>query len=186
MNLEAISQSVQSRMPEKRWIHTLGVISSAEILAGRFGASPDKAKLAAVLHDVCKYWSIDQQANLLREHRLGEDLLDYNKELWHAPLGAYIAETEYQISDREVLDAIRYHTSGRESMTILDKIVCLADYIEPNRNYPGVEKIRELANHHLEKALIAGFDSTIAYLIAQNQRIYPLTILARNDLILHL
>jgi HD superfamily phosphohydrolase YqeK len=68
-------------------------------------------------------------------------------------------------------------------MTLLDKIVCLADYIEPGRNFPGVDRIRELADQSLERALIAGFDSTIQYLIAQGKKIYPLTMLARNSLI---
>ncbi len=183
MNREQIMQSVRNRMPEKRWIHTVGVMETSVILAKRFGANSVQAELAAILHDVCKYWSIEQQAQLLIDQCLGGDIREYNKELWHAIVGAYIAKTEYHIDDEEVLDAIRYHTSGRAHMTLLDKVVCLADYIEPNRDFPGVQQIRALAEHHLDKALLAGFDTTIEYLIQQNTQIYPLTIIARNDLI---
>jgi len=102
------------------------------------------------------------------------------------PVGALTAEKLFGVTDLEVLDAIRYHTSGREGMTLMDKIVCLADYMEPGRDFPGVHKIRELAQHSVEKALIAGFDSTISYLLEQGKRIYPLTVAARNDLLLYI
>ena len=92
-------------------------------------------------------------------------------------------KTQFGIHDEEILDAIRYHTSGRDQMTLMDKIVCLADYMEPGRDFPGVDLIRELAERSLEKALVAGFDSTISFLLAKGKRIYPLTILTRNDLI---
>lgn len=175
--------AVKEQMPERRWLHTLGVMETSVILANRFGGDPVKADLAAILHDYCKYWPVQEQAKIIRENGLPQDLLDYDKELWHSHAGAYIAEAQFGIHDEEILDAIRYHTSGREQMTLLDKIVCLADYMEPGRDFPGVDHIREIANQSLEKALVAGFDSTISFLIAKGKRIYPLTILTRNDLI---
>src|SRR5690606_35476874 len=95
-----------------------------------------------------------------------------------------IAQRDYGVQDPEVLDAIRWHTSGRIGMTKLDKIVCLADYIEPGRDFPGVDKIREFAEHNLDKALLAGFDTTIVFLTEQGKTIYPTTVLARNDLVM--
>jgi predicted HD superfamily hydrolase involved in NAD metabolism len=184
MNREALMEAVRAQMPERRWAHTLGVMETAVLLAQRFGADADKADLAAILHDVAKYWPTAKMEAIIREEGLPADLLDYDKELWHAPVGAFVAERDYGVTDPEVLDAIRYHTSGRENMTLLDKIVCLADYMEPGRDFPGVHNIRELAEHSVEKALLAGFDSTISYLLAQGKRIYPLTLAARNDLIL--
>ena len=186
MKREDIIASVREQMPERRWAHTQGVMDTAVALAKRFGADPDKAELAAILHDVCKYWRVDEQARIIRENGLPQDLLDYDKELWHAHAGAWIAEDRYGVRDEEVLDAIRYHTSGREAMTLLDKVVCLADYMEPGRDFPGVHIIREIAEHSLEKALIAGFDGTIRFLLEQGKRIYPLTIASRNSLILEL
>jgi predicted HD superfamily hydrolase involved in NAD metabolism len=184
MNREQLLQAVRQQMPEKRWQHTLGVMETAVRLAKRYGADPQKADLAAILHDSCKFWPVEKQAEVIRSNpSLPQDLLDYDKELWHAHAGAFIARTEFGVADEEVLDAIRYHTSGRENMTLLDKVVCLADYIEPGRDFPGVHNIREIAEHSLEKALIAGFDSTISFLLEKGKRIYPLTVMARNSLL---
>ncbi|MEC0091817.1 MULTISPECIES: bis(5'-nucleosyl)-tetraphosphatase (symmetrical) YqeK [Paenibacillus] len=174
---------VSSQMPEQRWQHTQGVMDTAVKLAEQYGADPVKADLAAILHDVAKYWPIETLRTVLSDNQLSDDLLLYNKQLWHAEVGAFVASHEYGIEDIEILDAIRYHTAGRVGMTRLDKVVCLADYIEPGRDYPGVNNIRELANHSLEGGLVAGLDSTISLLVSRRQIIYPLTVLARNDLI---
>ncbi|TVY09056.1 bis(5'-nucleosyl)-tetraphosphatase (symmetrical) YqeK [Paenibacillus cremeus] len=183
MTREEIIESVRSQMPEKRWAHVQGVMATSVILAERFGADPVKAELAAILHDVCKFWRVDEQAKVIRDNGLPADLLDYDKELWHAHAGAWIATERYGVTDEEVLDAIRYHTSGRRRMTLLDKVVCLADYMEPGRDFPGVNNIREKAEHSLERALIEGFDGTIRFLLEKGKRIYPLTLEARNGLI---
>lgn len=186
MKREELIESVRSQMPAKRWEHTEGVMATAVLLAKRYGADPVKAELAAILHDVCKYWPVEEQARVIRENGLPQDLLDYDKELWHAHAGAFVARNRYGIDDEEVLDAIRYHTSGRERMTLLDKVVCLADYIEPGRDFPGVHNIREIAEHSLEGALVAGFDGTIRFLLDKGRRIYPLTVLSRNGLLTEL
>lgn len=185
MDRNGILNSVRDRLPKKRWEHVQGVMETAVILAERFGADPVKADLAAIVHDVAKYWPIPQLEQAVIEHHIQGDLLGYDRQLLHAHVGAYVAEAEYGIFDPEILDAIRYHTSGREYMTILDKVVCLADYMEPGRDFPGVERIRYLAETSLDQALIAGFDSTITHLIAKGKSIYPLTIIARNSLIEH-
>jgi len=184
MNREALMEATKSQMPERRWKHVLGVVDTAVELADRFGGDRDKAWLAALLHDYTKAWPIERMEKIIREHGLPPELLEHDKELWHAHVGAWVVRTEHGIDDEEVLDAIRYHTSGREGMTKLDKIVCLADYMEPGRDFPGVNKIRELAQHNLEDALLAGFDSTIRLLLDRGKRIFPLTMLARNDLLL--
>ncbi|MFD0674082.1 bis(5'-nucleosyl)-tetraphosphatase (symmetrical) YqeK [Cohnella sp. GCM10027633] len=184
MELELLREATRGQMPDKRWRHTLGVVDTAIELAGRFGGDVRKAELAALLHDYSKSWQTSRMEKVIREERLPPELLEYDKELWHAHVGAWAVRTEHGIADEEVLDAIRYHTSGRESMTLLDKIVCLADYMEPGRDFPGVDRIRELAKTSLEQALIAGFDSTIALLLERGRRIFPLTISARNGLIL--
>ncbi|GMK41364.1 hypothetical protein PCCS19_44200 [Paenibacillus sp. CCS19] len=183
MDREAMIESVKAEMPERRWLHVQGVMATSVELAKRFGVDPDRAELAAILHDVAKYWPTARMENIIREEKLPEELLDYDKELWHAPVGAFIAERDYGVTDPEVLDAIRYHTSGRVGMTLLEKIVCLADYMEPSRDFPGVNKIRSEAEHSVEKALLTGFDGTITFLIEKGKRIFPLTVLARNDMV---
>jgi predicted HD superfamily hydrolase involved in NAD metabolism len=183
MDRNAISERVRAQMPERRWAHTAGVMETAVSLAERYGADPAKAELAAILHDVAKYWKIEDQKRELIESGEAGDLLEYDPQLWHAHVGAYVARRDYGIEDQEVLDAIRWHTSGRIGMTTLEKVVCLADYMEPGREFPGVDRIREEAVRSLDRALVLGFDSTITFLLANGRPIYPLTVLARNDLI---
>ncbi len=180
---EQLIEAVSSQMPARRWQHTLGVMQSAIELAERYGADPERAEQAAIVHDVAKYWPVHRQAAVIAENGLNTDLLNYDAPLWHSEVGAYVAEHEYGIEDREVIDAIRYHTSGREGMTLLDKVVCLADYIEPGRDFPGVDLIRGKALLSLEEGLITGFDSTIRVLLERGQTIFPTTVLARNDLL---
>lgn len=175
---------VKSQMPPKRWHHTMGVMASAVELAERFGEDPAKAQFAALLHDFCKAWPVERQRQVLEEG--GEewmDLLEYDKELWHGPVAAIVLRRDFGVEDEAVLDAVRWHTSGRVNMTKLDKIVCLADYIEPGREFPGVDRIRQLAEQSLEKALVAGLDSTISYLLQKGGIIYPLTVMTRNSLL---
>ncbi|WP_138752028.1 bis(5'-nucleosyl)-tetraphosphatase (symmetrical) YqeK [Paenibacillus sinopodophylli] len=183
MNREQMIEKVKAEMPERRWLHTQGVMETAIILAKRFGEDPSRAELAAILHDVAKYWPTERMQQVIREQGLPSELLVYDKELWHAPVGAWVAEHEFGVADAEVLDAIRYHTSGRRNMTNLEKIVCLADYMEPGRDFPGVNDIRELSEQFLDEALLAGFNSTISFLIQKGKRIFPLTIEARNGLL---
>lgn len=183
MNRERLMDETKSQMPSKRWDHTLGVMSTAAALARRFGGDVEKADIAALLHDYCKYWPIDEQRRVYNEEGLDADLLNYDAQLLHGPIAAEVVCKRYGIADEEILDAIRYHTSGRERMTLLDKIVCLADYIEPGRDFPNVHNIREIAEHSLERALVAGFDSTIQFLLSKGKKVYPLTVVARNALI---
>lgn len=183
MNREEMIAKVKAEMPERRWLHTQGVMDTAILLAERFGEDPVRAELAAILHDVAKYWATERMEKMIRINHLPSELLLYDKDLWHAPVGAWVAEHEYGVTDAGVLDAIRYHTSGRRDMFKLEKIVCLADYMEPGRNFPGVEAIRELSQQHLEQALLAGFNSTITFLLEKGKRIFPLTIEARNALL---
>ncbi|WP_053375385.1 bis(5'-nucleosyl)-tetraphosphatase (symmetrical) YqeK [Paenibacillus sp. FJAT-27812] len=183
MNREQMIDKVKAEMPERRWLHTQGVMETSVILASRFGEDPVRAERAAILHDVAKYWKVERMEQVIRDQALPSILLQYDKELWHAPVGAWVAEHEYGVTDAEVLDAIRYHTSGRRGMSKLEKIVCLADYMEPGRDFPGVSNIRELSEQDLNQALVAGFNSTISFLLEKGKRIFPLTIEARNGLL---
>ncbi|WP_442603657.1 bis(5'-nucleosyl)-tetraphosphatase (symmetrical) YqeK [Paenibacillus sp. KN14-4R] len=183
MDREQLIENVRAQMPEKRWTHTLGVMETAIRLAEQYGSDPAKAELAAILHDYCKYWPVQKQAETVRESGRDLDVLNYDKQLWHAPAAAWIAEQTFHINDEDVLNAIRYHTSGRVNMSLLEKIVCLADYIEPGRDFPGVDRLRKLAETSLDEALLAGFDGTITVLLEKRKIVYPLTLLTRNDLV---
>mgnify|MGYP001161903022 CR=1 FL=1 len=183
MNLESLQEKVRSQMPAERWEHTLGVIATSMELAKRYGADVEKAELAAILHDYAKYWPAEKQRRTIEEDGRAAELLQYDPVLWHAEVAAIVAEAELKINDQEVLDAIRYHTSGRASMTKLEKVVCLADYIEPGRQFPGVEHIRAEAKISLEHGLLAALDHTILFLLEKRKKIFPRTLEARNGLI---
>ncbi|QRG69521.1 bis(5'-nucleosyl)-tetraphosphatase (symmetrical) YqeK [Brevibacillus choshinensis] len=182
-NREELLALVRAQMHDKRYTHTLGVADSARKLAVRYGADPEKAELAGYLHDYCKCWPVDKMFEILVRHDMPTDLLEGEKELWHAFAGAIVIQTDLGIMDPEILQAVRYHTTGRAGMTLLEKVVCVADYIEPNRNFPGVEQIRELAEKDLDAALALALGGTMQFLIEKQKTVFPLTLLAYNDLI---
>jgi len=186
MNKEQILAHVQSQMTEKRFTHTLGVMETARKLANQYGSNADSAELAAMIHDVAKCWPVKDQAAYILEHKLDASLLNYEKELWHAEVGAHYAREQYGITDQNICDAIRYHTSGRPDMSLLEKIVWVADYIEPNRAFEGVKKARKLAEISLEETMLYGLNSTIMFLLEKNKMVYPTTMYARNDILMQL
>jgi predicted HD superfamily hydrolase involved in NAD metabolism len=174
---------VKVQLTDHRYQHTLGVMETAIALAKQYGGDEQKAELAAIFHDYAKFRPKDEMKEIIIEQGFPQNLLEYNSELWHAPAGAYLAEKEAGIIDPEVLEAIRFHTSGRPGMTLLDKIIYLADYIEPGRHFPGVEEVRNVAKENLDKALIMAVKNTIIFLLKKNQTVYPETFYTYNDLI---
>ncbi|MDR7318543.1 bis(5'-nucleosyl)-tetraphosphatase (symmetrical) YqeK [Brevibacillus nitrificans] len=182
-NREELLAQVRAQMHDKRYAHTLGVAESARQLAIRHGADPDKAQLAGYLHDYCKCWPVDKMFEILVRHDMPTELLEGEKELWHAFVGAIVIQSDLGITDPEILQAVRYHTTGRVGMTLLEKVVCVADYIEPNRNFPGVDEIRALAQEDLDAALALALGGTMQFLIEKKKMVFPLTLLAYNDLI---
>ncbi|WP_019720540.1 bis(5'-nucleosyl)-tetraphosphatase (symmetrical) YqeK [Heyndrickxia coagulans] len=184
MEREKALELVKAQLTERRYIHTLGVAESAVRLAEKYHADRKKAELAAIFHDYAKFRPEEEMKQIIIDQKMDERLLSFHHELWHAPVGAYLVEKEAGITDREVLDAIKYHTSGRAGMTLLEKIVYLADYIEPGRNFPGVEEARRLAGKDLDEAVLYAARHTIAFLIGRNQPVFPDTIALYNDLVM--
>ncbi|MBP3038939.1 bis(5'-nucleosyl)-tetraphosphatase (symmetrical) YqeK [Bacillaceae bacterium Marseille-Q3522] len=174
---------VKDQLTEARYKHTIGVMETAVLLADRFGENEKKAELAAIFHDYAKYRPKEELAKIIKEQRLGDELLTYNSELWHAPAGAYLVEKEAGIHDEAVLSAIRYHTSGRPQMTILEQIIYLADYIEPGRQFPGVEEVRTLAKSDLQQAMLAAITNSIIYLLKKQVPVFPATFKTYNDMV---
>ena len=170
MDIQQIETDLSNKLSKKRFIHTLGVVESAIYLAKKYGA---KELPLLEMQDVVADLSCD--ADMLRSGAL-----------LHGLAGMVLANTQYGITNREVLEAIRVHTTGKVGMSKLDKIIFLADYIEPNRNFPGVNDIRKAAEQSLDDGVLCGFDMTIRHLIDSGDTIYPLTIISRNDLIHHM
>lgn len=174
---------VKQQLTERRFQHTLGVMETAIELAKRYGADVKKAELAAIFHDYAKYRPYEEMGQIIIQQNLGRNLLTTNPEVWHGPVGAYLVQKEVGITDEEILNAIRYHTSGRPNMTLLEKVIFLADYIEPGRKFPGVEEVRNLANNDLDEAVLKATQNTIQFLVTSEQVIFEDTIHTYNDYI---
>lgn len=177
-----ILKVVKTKMPEKRYIHTLGVRDTAIKLAELYGENTEKAKYAAIIHDIAKYAELEWMRNVVREQNMDERLLPWENEILHGPVGAYIAQQQFEIDDEDILNAIRHHTTGRPGMSRLEKIIYVADMIEPNRKFKGVEELRTLAFSNLDEAMRACIQHTIAFLVNSRQTIYPLSIECYNEL----
>lgn len=181
-NAEALA-IVKQQMPEKRYKHTLRVTETARKLAKLFSVDIKKAELAAIFHDYAKHRPKEEMRQLILTSDLPKDLLDYHSELWHAPVGAMLVNEEVGIEDHDILQAIRSHTTGRPSMSPLEKIIFLADYSEPHRQFPGVEQVRILSMKDLNAAMLVAISQMIHYLVEKQVLVYPNTLLTYNDLI---
>jgi len=173
---------IKTRMPEKRYVHTMGVMETAITLAKRYGEDPKHAEIAAIIHDVAKYADVAWMKEIVKTHKLDDRLLEWDAEILHGPVGAWIAETEFGVTNEDILNAIRHHTTGRAQMSKLEKIVYIADMIEPNRKFSGVELLRGVAMHNLDEAMQACIQQTLSFLVETRQPIYPVSIECYNDL----
>lgn len=182
MNLEDYKKIVRPLLSDKRYYHSVCVSKAAKELAQKYGADAQKAETAGILHDIMK--DLPPERQLAKMEQYGIRLTDVERsaqKLWHAMLGAAYLKNELHIDDPEILNAVRYHTTGRRDMTLMDKILFIADFISADRDYPGVEKLRQAARNSLEEALMEGFCYTIADLANGKKAIHPDTIEAYNQ-----
>ncbi len=187
MELEEIKLDLKRNLSSKRFTHSAGVATMAKHLAEKYGADPEKAYLAGWVHDCAKELSLSEMQAIVKENGLSLDkYMMASRALLHGPCGSLLAKSRYGIEDRDIASAIYFHTTGQPGMTLLEKIIFLADYIEPSRDFPGVEKLRKKAEQNLDEAVLAAYDSTISHLLDQQAYIYDLTFLGRNDLVLRM
>lgn len=172
---------VKKRMPEKRYIHTIGVMETAISLAKKYGEDEKAAETAAILHDICKYADENWMIQIVKEHHLDQRLISWGPELLHGPVGAWVAEHEFHIENVDILNAIRYHTTGRKNMSTLEKIIYIADMIEPNRRFDGVDQLRTIVQNDLEEGMKACIRHSIKHLIESELPIFPESIECYND-----
>ncbi|BAK94592.1 bis(5'-nucleosyl)-tetraphosphatase (symmetrical) YqeK [Tetragenococcus halophilus] len=173
-------EKIKAAMSEKRFNHVLGVEAAALSLAERYGESKEKASIAALTHDYAKERSDSEFKQVIRDYDYDLDLLNWNNAIWHGLVGAQFVEKELGITDESILQAIRLHTTGASQMSLLDKIIYVADYIEAGRDIPGVEKARAIAKKDLDEAVAYETKHTLAHLIDINAPIYPKTIETYN------
>ena len=161
VNFDWLREKSYAMLKPKRIPHVRGCEEEAVRLAERWGADPEQAAVAAILHDCTKKENGESQLALCRKYGIEADIVERGSEkLLHAKTGAAIAEQEFG-ADTEAVSAIRWHTTGRANMSLLEKIIYMADYIEPNRDFPGVEKLRALAYEDLDKAMRLGFEMSL-------------------------
>lgn len=157
-------------LKKDRLVHIYGVIQTAKILANYYGYDPMKAEIAALFHDYTKYDSLEFQQQFLTQ----EEILKYKDfdVMYHAISASRLLKEKYKINDEEVLEAIYNHVWGKTNMSVLDKIILIADKTEPSRNYPGVEEIRKASFKSLDEAIIIYTKNYILHEKSLNRK-YP-------------
>lgn len=192
MDYTKISESeildwLKNNLDKKRYEHSLGTAECAKNLALKFGQNPEKAYIAGLLHDCAKCFSFDKSVEVLNnaDFEIYEDERN-NKKTIHSPVSAVVAKNIFGVSDLEILDAIRWHTLGKINMTDFEKIIFLADKIEPRtRTRDYLDSVRDVLNEQngLNKAMFICYKETIKSLVQRELTICPLTIEIYNNLL---
>lgn len=177
----AIVEFLRENLKETRLQHTLRVVETAAAMAEAEGEDSCKAETAALLHDCARNISPEEMNRQIMQLGLGHRYID-NVNLAHSKIGAAFAREKFGIEDKDILDAVSYHTTGRKGMTKLEKIIFLADAIEPGRNYPGVDRIREAAADSLDRGCLEQLAGTIGFLKSRDKFIDEDTIEAFDDI----
>lgn len=166
MELHEIRKKLKKELDKGRYEHTKGVMYTAGCLAMAHGYSVEKAMLAGLLHDCAKCIPNDEKITLCEKNHILINPIEYKSPyLLHAKLGAYLAEQIYEVSDPEILHSIKVHTTGEPDMSLLDKIIYIADYIEPGRDKaPNLEQVRQLAFRDLNACMAEILRDTLMYL----------------------
>jgi predicted HD superfamily hydrolase involved in NAD metabolism len=185
---EEILDWLKNNLNEERYIHSIATAKCAKELAKLYGVDEEKAYTAGLLHDAAKCFSKEKLGSIIDKYLNIDDTERENPKTLHAPVSAFVAEKEFGVEDKEILSSIRWHTIGKLDMSILEKIVFLADKIEPEtREKEYINEIRKNltsanGNQGLDKALLACYKMTIISLVDRNLKICPLTIEIYNSL----
>ena len=184
-NFNELKEIVKSKMSLKRFTHTLGVVEMSEKLAKIYNANIEKCKVAALLHDICKEMNMEYIKNICKNNfmnELSEEDLE-NNEILHGFAGSYYVKTELGINDKEILNAIKYHTVGAKNMTLVERIVYIADAIEYGRNYPSVVEIREETFKNLDKGILMEIEHKEEYLESIGKKSHPNTYKLKKEIL---
>ena len=184
VDLDMLRGQLRAKQSITTFAHTLGVVAAAELLAARYGVDREQARLAAFLHDVARDMETSELLKRVMEYGILMDEIEAGAPLLlHAKVGAAMGRTLFGIEDGAVLQAVERHTTGAPEMTALDAVVYVADYIEPGRDFPGVEEVRRAAGQDLDHAVVLAMNGTLQYLLRENRLVHPRTVNARNYLL---
>lgn len=176
-DIKKIRKKMEKSMDTHRFEHTLGVTYTAACLAMRYNVDIMKAQTAGLLHDCAKCMSNEKRLSICKKHNIQMNAAEIeNPLLLHAKVGSFIAMEEFNIHDEEIISAILNHTTGRPGMSPLEKIIYIADYIEPGRKQaPNLPEVRKMAFVDLDKALLMILEDTLTYLQGTNNVVDPMT-----------
>ena len=176
---------VKGKLNEDRFYHSLCVADSAEELAKKYGCDEKKARICGILHDIMKNTPLNQQLDFLTKQ--GISLTDTelsNPKLYHALSGAEYVKSILKIDDEEIYNAVRYHTTARKGMSLMEKVIYIADFISADRDYDDVDIMRKKAEESLESAMLYGLKYSIAEITSRGSTLHPDSVDAYNELIL--
>ena len=186
MKFDEYRSIIKERMSKKRYVHSINVAKAAQQLAIKYGADVEKAMVAGILHDITKEMPYDEQLQIIESNGIMLDKVQkFSPKTWHAISGSVIIKKELGIDDEEILNAVRYHTSGRADMSLLEKVIFVADFIGEERNYKGVDVMRSKAKKSLEDAMLYGVSFTIKDLSEKQCAIDMNTLALYNELVLN-
>ena len=186
MTLEQMQAELEARLKPSRFRHSLGVSETAVKLSHRFGVDEEKARVAGLLHDCAREFRNEAMVEEAEKRGIAIGEVERSMPLLlHADIGAVRVREIYGVEDPAISQAIARHTVGGAHMTPLDKIIWYADMIEPNRDFPGVDKLRELAKTaSLDEMMLAGLSHSIIFVVQKGHLVHPATVLARNEILL--
>lgn len=180
--LEDYKKTIRPLLTDARYHHSVCVAQEAVRLAKKYGADVQKAETAGILHDILKDTAEEKQLKIILDFGIIMNNVELqNKKLWHAIGGAAYLEGTLGITDAEILSAIRWHTSGRKDMSLLEKVVFIADYISADRDYYGVDEMRAKADESLDAAIVEGVAFTTCELIQARKPVASCMLDAYND-----
>lgn len=176
-------EEIKKHLQPERLYHSINVAEEAKKLALHYGADPEKAYTAGLLHDILKNTPDTELLNFFRENGIILTRTEQvSRKTWHAIAGEAYCRLKLSVTDSEILSAIRWHTTARAGMTLLDKVIFMADFISADRDYDGVERMREKAYLSLESAMLEGLQFTLAELIENGWAVHEDSLAAYNEL----
>lgn len=165
-SISKIIEYIDKNFSEKRRVHTYGVRDTAIKLAEKYGCDKEKAEIAALLHDMYRGVAVSVLNYHVKHLGLDRRYID-NPNLSHGKIAAEMIKKDFNIDDEDIINAVSFHTTGRSHMSLLEKIIYIADAVEPGRDYPGVKELREILEKDLDMACLASLDKTINYVLSE-------------------
>ena len=185
MNIDSYKKIIKSRMSDYRYKHSVNVAKEAVRLAKKYGADEEKAAIAGVLHDITKENTKEEQLQIMTDGGIIlDDVQKISSKLWHGISGSVYMRDKLDITDEDILNAVKYHTTGRAGMSVLEKVIFVADFTSEERDYSGIRTIRKKANKSLEEAMLYGLQFTLKDLSKRALIIHPDALACYNEIVI--